>query len=103
MKPISRHARQSSSWLSGDLNVNFGSHLTVGKIKGSVRQLGQAYSDASVVIYNKSTLLPLAIKKPDTNGNYEFPGLNKGLSIFIVGFDGQQHFNAIIQDNVVPK
>lgn len=103
MKPISRHVKQSSSWLSGDLNVNFGSHLTVGKIKGSVKKLGQQYRDATVALYNKANLQPIAVRKPDQNGDYQFLGLNTDLKTFVVAFDKKQQFNAVIQDNVVPK
>ena len=98
MKPISRKTLPSS---------NFSQSLLTGpivaKIQGSVKKLGEQYKDATVVLYNKANLQPIAIRKPDKNGNYKFLGLNTDLKIFIVAFDQKQQFNAIIQDNVVPK
>lgn len=75
----------------------------IAKIQGSTKKLGQQYPDAIVVLYNKANLQPIAVKKPDINGNYQFLGLNTDLKIFIVAFDQKQQFSAIIQDNVVPK
>ncbi|WP_218698463.1 hypothetical protein [Acinetobacter harbinensis] len=75
----------------------------VAKIQGSIKKLGQQYEDATVVLYNKANLQPIAIHKPDENGDYQFLGLNTDLKTFIVALDKNQQFNAIIQDNVVPK
>ena len=46
---------------------------------------------------------PITITKPDNDGNYQFLGLSTSLKTFIVAFDQGQQFNAVIQDNVVPK
>lgn len=98
MKSCSRKARPSSNLLQG---------IAVGpvaaKVAGSVKKLGQQYKDATLVLYNKVNLQPIAVKKPDENGNYKFLGLNTDLKTFIVAFDQKQQFNAVIQDNVVPK
>lgn len=75
----------------------------IGKIKGSVKVPGQQYGNATIVLYNKSNLQPVAISRPDPDGNYQFLGLNTDLKTFIVAFDQKQKFNAVIQDNVVPK
>jgi hypothetical protein len=75
----------------------------IAKIKGSVKKLGQQYNGATVVLYNKANLLPIAIRKPDANGEYQFLGLNTDLKTFVVAFDQKQQYNAVIQDNVVPK
>lgn len=98
MKPCSRKAKPSSVFLQ---NISVGP--IVAKIKGSVKKLGNQYKDAIVVLYNKANLQPIAIRKPDQNGNYQFFGLNTDLKTFIVAFDKKQQFNAVIQDNVVPK
>lgn len=103
MKPVSRKALHSSNFLNGNFNTNFGSKNTVASIKGSVKKLGTKYSQASVVLYNKANLLPIALRKPDTNGDYQFLGLNTDLTCFIVALDTQQQYNAVIQDMVVPK
>ncbi len=103
MKPTSRQVMHSSSFLSGNLNSSFGTKNTVACIKGSTRALGKDYRDATVVLYSKATLLPLAVKKPDQNYEYQFYGLNQDLTCFVVGLDDRKKFNAVIQDNVVPK
>ena len=98
MKPVSRKAMPASSYLQ---NISVGP--VIAKVAGSVKKLGQQYQNASVVLYNKANLLPIAIRKPDQNGNYQFLGLNTNLNTFIVAFDKKQQFNTVIQDNVVPK
>ena len=103
MKPISRKAVHSSSWLSGDFHQNFGVKQTIAKVTGSVKKLGQQYQNATIVLYSKANLQPIAIRKSDQNGNYQFLGLNTDLKTFIIAFDKKQQFNAVIQDNVVPK
>lgn len=103
MRHVSRKALTTSSWLSGDLHQNFGKDKTIAKIRGSVKKLGNAYQNANIVLYNKVNLQPIAVQKPDENGNYSFLGLNTDLKTFIVAFDQKQEFNAVIQDNVVPK
>ena len=98
MKPCSRKVLPSSSFMQ---TVVAGP--VVAKIQGSMKRLGQQYQDATVVLYNKANLQPIAVRKPDQNGNYKFLGLNTDLKTFIVAFDKNQQFNAVIQDNVVPK
>ncbi|WP_180079352.1 hypothetical protein [Acinetobacter sp. YH12058] len=98
MKPVSRKVLPNSILLQ---NISVGP--VIAKITGSVKKLGQQYKDASVVLYNKANLQPIAVKKPDINGNYQFLGLNAGLKTFVVALDQKQQFNAVIQDNVVPK
>lgn len=98
MKPCSYKALTSTLFLQ---SVNIGP--VVAKITGSVKKLGQQYKDATLVLYSKANLQPIAVKKPDENGNYQFLGLNTNLRTFIVAFDKNQQFNAVIQDNMVPK
>ena len=98
MKPCSRKAMQSSNLLQ---SISVGS--VIAKVAGSVKKLGQQYEDATVVLYNKANLQPISVRKPDQNGNYQFLGLNTDLKTFIVAFDKNQQYNAVIQDNVVPK
>ncbi len=98
MKPCSRKVKPSSIGLQA---IPVGP--VIAKIKGSVKKLGQQYQNATIVLYSKANLQPIAIRKPDQNGNYHFLGLNTDLKTFIVAFDQKQQFNAVIQDNVVPK
>lgn len=98
MKPCPRRSLNTSLLLQ---SVNTGP--IVAKILGTTKKLGGKYENATVVLYNKSNLQPIAIQKPDINGQYKFVGLNTDLTTFIVAFDQNQQYNAVIQDNVVPK
>lgn len=98
MKPCSRKIMPSSNYLK---NITTGP--VVAKIQGSVKKLDQQYQNATIVLYSKLNLQPIAVRKPDQNGDYQFLGLNTDLKTFIVAFDQNQEFNAVIQDNVVPK
>ena len=98
MKPASRKVLQSSN-----LMQIIATGPVIAKIQGSVKKLGQQYQGATVALYSKTNLQPIAIREPDQNGNYQFLGLNTDLKTFIVAFDKKQQFNAVIQDNVVPK
>ena len=75
----------------------------IGSIKGSVKKLGQNYQNADVVLYNKANLQPIAIRKPKENGDYSFMGLTTDIKTFVIAFDTKKQFNAVIQDQVVPK
>lgn len=98
MKPISRRIFHSSNMLQGMLA---GSVIVA--IKGSTKKLGKKYKDSLVVLYSKANLQPVAVRKPDENGDYEILGLSTSHGYFIVGFDTNHQFNAVVQDNVVPK
>lgn len=103
MKPVLRRTFPNSNFINIELNINFGSKNIIAKIQGSVKKLGEQYKEARVILYNKANLQPIAVRRPDHNGNYQFLGLNTDLKTFIVALDKNQKFNAIIQDNVVPK
>ena len=100
MKPCSFKALHSSNYLQ---NIDAGKTNTIASVKGSVKKLGVKYKDALVVLYNKNGLLPISTRKPDDNGDYQICGLNNSLSCFVVAFDDAQQYNAVIQDNVIPK
>ena len=77
--------------------------LVVAKIKGSVKKLGINYRNSTVILYSKINSQPITACKPNIDGDYEFLGLNTDLKTFVVAFDRNQQYNAVIQDNVVPK
>lgn len=99
MMPASFRALHSSSLING----TFGFDNVPCAIKGTVQKLSVDYKDALVAAFNKITLLPIGVKKPDVNGDYEFLGLNSGMRCFVVAFDDKLQYNAVIQDEVVPK
>ncbi len=84
-------------------DIGFGSKNTAASIKGSTKKLGEKYRNCLVVLYNKANLQPLAVRKPNANGDYQIYGLNTDLKTFVVAFDDTKQYNAVIQDNVVPK
>ena len=98
MKPIFRRILHSSNILQ---EVSKGP--VIAAIKGSTKKLGEKYKDSLVVLYSKKNLHPLAVRKPDENGNYKILGLNTSDKYFVVAFDSSNQLNAVIQDNVVPK
>ena len=98
MKLCSRVALKSNNHVQ---NIQGGQ--VIAKIQGSVKKLGQQYQDATVVLYNKANLQPISARKPNQDGSYQFLGLNTDLKTFIVAFDSTKQYNAVIQDNVVPK
>lgn len=100
MRPISRKVLPSGILLQ---NIGFGLKNTVASIGGSTKKLGERYQNATIVLYNRANFNPVSIKRPDKNGYYEFPGLNNSIICFIVALDDTQQYNAVIQDNVVPK
>lgn len=83
--------------------VDLGTPSIISSIRGSVEKLGQKYQNATIVLFGKNNLQAIAIRKSDSEGNYQFNGLGANLKTFIVAFDQNQQFNAVIQDNVVPK
>ncbi len=98
MRPILYAVKAASVILQ---SIEIGSR--VGDIKGQIQKLSVRYKDALVILYNKANLQPIAVQRPDENGNYSFLGLNTNLKTFVVAFDRKQQYNAVIQDNVVPK
>lgn len=100
MKPCSRKAMHSGSLLQ---DIGFGTSKTVASIHGTTKKLGRQYQNALVVLYSKSNFQPVAVQKPSENGAYAFLGLNNSIKFFIVAFDNNRQYNAVIQDNVGAK
>lgn len=55
-----------------------------------------------VRLYEKKTGLKRDEIVTDNNGNYKFTDLQP-IEFFLVAHDPKQQYNAIIQDNVIPK
>lgn len=100
---VSRKSFNSAALLDSTLTTNFGSDNTPRSISGSVEKLGEKYANSKVCVFRKTDMKLLAVRKPDTSGSYIIRGLNKDITTFIVAFDDNQQYNAVIQDNVVPK
>ncbi|ENX00431.1 hypothetical protein F900_02102 [Acinetobacter modestus] len=100
MRPCSRTVKHSGNLLQ---DIGFGLNNTLANIRGTTKKLGAQYKDAMVLLYSKSNLHPVSVQKPDEKGNYAFLGLNNTTRFFIVAFDINRQYNAVIQDNVGAK
>lgn len=74
-----------------------------GQIKGATKKVGANFSPVPVCVFKRSTrrLLWETISKPD--GSYAFRNIAKGLECFVVAFDPNEEYNAVISDKVVAK
>lgn len=70
-------------------------------IKGQVKELGNNIP-CRVRLFEKNTGRLIADVATDEVGNYEFLNLMK-TRFFIVAHHPENQYNAVIQDNVVPK
>lgn len=102
-RPTSRKTLTCSDLLDSKLLTNFGSDNTPRSITGSVKKLNYEYQNARLCIFNRKNMSLLAVRNPDDHGSYIVNGLNSDLDLFIVAFDNERQYNAVIQDNVIPK
>jgi hypothetical protein len=75
----------------------------LGQIKGTTKKLGNYYSPVPVCCFKRSTreLLWETTSKPD--GTYLFRNIATGLECFVVAFDPNGQYNAVISDKLVAK
>lgn len=71
------------------------------QIKGTIKEQGVDL-ECRVRLYHKPTGRIVADTATDKTGNYAFDHLNRS-KFFIVAHHPASQFNAVIQDNVVPK
>ena len=74
-----------------------------GSIKGTTKKLGTNYSPVPVCVFRRDNRLLLWETKSKPNGSYSFRNIAVGLECFIVAFDPNGIYNALIQDKVVAK
>lgn len=74
---------------------------SVSSIRGVVRKLG-VNLPCRVRLYEKQTGIKVDEILTDEFGNYVFTNLEK-IKFFIIAHDPLSQYNAVIQDNVVPK
>ena len=75
----------------------------LGQIKGTTKRVGENYSPVPVCVFRRDNrqLLWEIRSKPD--GTYKFRNIAKGLECFVVAFDPNEEYNAVISDKVVAK
>ena len=72
------------------------------EIKGITMQVGIPLS-SPVKLYERSTGLLVSTAISTSDGEYRFRGLPALMKFTVVAIDPTKQFNAVIQDNVVPK
>jgi hypothetical protein len=74
-----------------------------GRIKGTTKKVGANYSPVPICVFRRDNRQLLWEVKSKTDGSYVFRNIAKGLECFVVAFDPNNQYNAVIQDNVVAK
>lgn len=74
-----------------------------GQIKGTTKKVGANYSPVPICVFRRDNRQLLWEVKSKTDGSYVFRNIAKGLECFVVAFDPNNQYNAVIQDNVVAK
>ena len=80
------------------LNSNQG----FGQIKGATKKVGANYSPVPVCVFRRDNRQLLWETKSKTDGSYAFRNIAVGLECFIVAFDPNNQYNAVIQDKITP-
>lgn len=93
------------------LNHNFNTSIYVvsnsrtyagGSIKGVVTKQGIALP-CTVGVLDRTSYKLIELTKTDDQGKYQFHNLNKNFGFMVMAVDPYRQYNAVIQDNVVPK
>ena len=74
-----------------------------GQIKGTTKKFGANYSPVPVGCFKRSTRELLWEIKSKADGSYAFRNIAVGLECFMVAFDPNEEYNAVISDKVVAK
>ncbi|MFW1952076.1 hypothetical protein [Acinetobacter beijerinckii] len=80
------------------LNSNQG----FGKVNGTTKKLGSNYSPVSVCLFRRDNRQLLWETASKADGSYSFRNVALGLECFIVAFDPNNQYNAVIQDKIQP-
>lgn len=81
------------------LNSNQG----FGRIKGTTKKVGANYSPVPVCIFRRDNRQLLWETTSKDDGSYAFRNIAVGLECFVVAFDPNNQYNAVIQDKVIAK
>lgn len=74
-----------------------------GQIKGTTKKVGANYSPVPVCVFKRSNRQLLWETKSKADGSYAFRNMAVGLECFVVAFDPNNQYNAVIQDKVIAK
>lgn len=79
------------------------SNQGLGRIKGTTKKLGANYAPVPVCVFRRDNRQLLWETKSKADGSYAFRNIAKGLECFVVAFDPNEEYNAVISDKVVAK
>lgn len=74
-----------------------------GQIKGATKKVGVNYSPVPVCVFRRDNRQLLWETKSKSDGTYAFRNIAKGLECFVVAFDPNEEYNAVISDKVIAK
>lgn len=74
-----------------------------GQIKGTTKKVGANYSPVPVCAFRRDNRQLLWETTSKSDGSYLFRNIAVGLECFVIGFDPNEQYNAVISDKVVAK
>jgi hypothetical protein len=96
--------KHQTAFIGVDRLLENESTLTGGSILGTVKKRGVPVTHPClVVLYERGSMQVLRKTVSDSNGAYKFQGLVMAMRFLVVALDPRKQYNAVIQDNVVPK
>ena len=81
----------------------FTSDQGFGQIKGTTKKKGANYSPVPVCVFRRDNRQLLWETTSKVDGSYAFRNIAVGLECFVVAFDPNNQYNAVIQDKVIAK
>ena len=75
----------------------------LGQIKGTTKKVGANYSPVPVCCFRRDNRKLLWEIKSKPDGTYSFRNIAKGLECFVIAFDPNEEYNAVISDKVIAK
>lgn len=74
-----------------------------GWIKGKTTKVGDSYFPVTVCVFRKDTRQLIWETKSKNDGSYELRNISKNIECFVVAFDPNEEYNAVISDKVVAR
>ena len=75
----------------------------LGRIEGTIKKIGTNYSAVPVCCFKRENRQLLWETKSKPDGSYEMRNIAKGLECFVIAFDPNEEYNAVISDKVVAR
>ncbi|AMW78871.1 hypothetical protein AMD27_08270 [Acinetobacter sp. TGL-Y2] len=74
-----------------------------GQIKGTTKKIGANYSTVPICVFRRDNRQLLWETRSKADGSYTLRNIAVGLECFVIAFDPNNQYNAVIQDKVVSK